>query len=111
MAAIANAALRLVDDGYLTRFTAAFIENAESSAIASATNLTERSRSSRGYFFGAGMTSPFGGIRPSTEPGANQFRSVVVADVLALYSSGHILGAAGVSGQLEIHARAVACSI
>jgi hypothetical protein len=31
-----------------------------------------RSRSSGGYFLGAGMTPPFRGIRPCTKPGALQ---------------------------------------
>ena len=52
-----------------TRLTAPLIVNDGSSAIASATNRTERSRNSSGYFLGAGMTPPFRGIRPSTKPG------------------------------------------
>jgi hypothetical protein len=51
-------------------FTAAFNDNDESSLIASATNRCARSRSSSGYFLGAGITPPFRGITPSTKPGA-----------------------------------------
>ena len=52
--------------------TAPLIVNDGSSVIASATNRTERSRNSCGYFLGAGMTPPFRGIRPSTKPGTIQ---------------------------------------
>jgi transposase InsO family protein len=42
-------------------------------AIASATIRIDRSRSSCGYFLGAGTTPPPGEIRPRIEPGAVQF--------------------------------------
>jgi hypothetical protein len=55
-----------------TRFTAPFIDTDGSSAIASTTNRTERSRNSSGYFLGAGMNPPLRGISPFKKPGAIQ---------------------------------------
>lgn len=49
-----------------------WIDNDGSSLIASATTRCARSRSSSGYFLGAGMTPPFRGIRLPTRPGAIQ---------------------------------------
>src|SRR5690242_6064297 len=55
------------------RFTAAFTDNRGSSAIASATIRNARSRSSSGYFLGAGTDPLSRGFRASTKPGAVQW--------------------------------------
>ena len=55
------------------RLTAPFSVSDESSDIDSATMRCAGSRSSFGYFLGAGITPPFRGIRPSTRARAVQF--------------------------------------
>ena len=50
--------------------TAAFNDSSGSSLTGLATSRIARSRSSCGYFLGAGMIPSSRGIRPSTEPGA-----------------------------------------
>src|SRR4051812_13056586 len=54
------------------RNTAAFNDNSGSCSRASSTSRTDRSRSSRGYFLGAGIYPPSCGIRASSKPGALQ---------------------------------------
>jgi hypothetical protein len=74
------------------RFTAAFNDNDGSSFIASATSRNARSRSSSGYFRGAGTDPPSRGFRPSTAPGAVHYP--VGALVLAAHSQGSIIATA-----------------
>ena len=54
------------------RCTAAFNDNFSSCSLASRTSLIARSRSSSGYFLGAGIAPPFRGFEPSARTGALQ---------------------------------------
>jgi hypothetical protein len=80
---------RLMPNCSDTRLQAPVTDNSRSgSASRSSTRRIDRSRSSTGYFLGAGMTPPFRGINASTSPGAVHLVMAAPANTAPVHGTG-----------------------